>query len=264
MIIMIIQRTDLSYAVAVLRCAIVVSFGVITTAPVVFATTFTQVKTTTTSASQQGFYYLWAYGNAHNWAAGGLPSPNPRGDGLNYAEWMLTFDLSQLPRGSSITSAVLNASWTIKAPTIFPALWSWSPLNAVPTSSRQPIKYMTVDSAGWLTRLVFSDGFTYQFSGSPRQNPNSLNLLSLGLQSHLANSAQVTLVGTLQYGLGRAYLDDSAGDDWQDAKGWAYSCTNNASGTGVATGSGTLSVSFEPAPKSLWGSFHWGDTYWNQ
>src|ERR1035437_2400344 len=229
-------------ALKTLLMALLMSIAAMGFAPLLEANSFTQSKSASTSTSQYGQYRLWGYGNYHGWSQ--LPSPNPYGDGYNYAEWTLTYDLSRLPRKISVTSAMINASWTINAPTVYPAVISYPTRG--PGSSRQPIKYMSPAVAGWLTRIVFNDGYTYWFPGPPRQNPNSINLVGLGLGSHLENSTQVTLVGTLQYNLGRAYLDDAAGDDWQHAHGWAEWCVNGAYGAATATGSGTLSVNFTP------------------
>jgi hypothetical protein len=224
-----------------------IAFGAFITislfASVAGANTFTQTKSATTpTISQDGFYCLWGRGNYHGWCS--KPSPDA-GDGTVHAELSVTFDLSTMPRGSSVTFAWLNPSWTINAPTIYPALWSY-PLNTFPGSSRQPIKYMTPGAVGTLTRLVFSDGYTYSLSAVSTQNPASLDLVGLGLLQHLQNSTQVTLVGTLQFWLGRAYLDDAAGDDWQHAHGWADSCVNHAHGSANMTGSGTLTIDFNP------------------
>lgn len=200
--------------------------------------TITESQSATTSVSQDGFYQLWRSGNSHAWL--GTPSPDA-GDGYAYGNWSLDYDISAMPKSSSVTSASINASWSIDAPTVYPALWNY-PFGAIPWD--QPIKYMTPEASGWLSELTFSDGYTYWFPGPPRQNPTSLDLLALGLEGHLEDSTGLTLVGTLQYKLGRAYL----ADDWQSADGWAEWAVTHAFGTATATGSGTLNLTFDAPP----------------
>src|SRR5258708_6375386 len=140
------------------------------------ANTFTQSKSVTTATiAQDGFYCLWGRGNYHGWCS--KPSPDS-GDGSVHAEWSLPFDLTAMPRGSSVTFAGLNTSWTINAPLIYPALWSY-PFGTFPGSSRQPIKYMTPGVYAQLTRLAFSDGPLDSFPTPTPPNPHSPDLLGV-------------------------------------------------------------------------------------
>lgn len=202
----------------------------------IHASTITESASGSASVSQTGEYCLYASGNSHGWCQG--PSPAPYHDGYNYGDWNLTFNL---PAASAVTSATIADSWTINAPLVYPAVIQY-PFGAIPWD--QPIKYMSPATAGWLSEIAFSDGYTYWFPApEPRQNPNSINLAALGLLNHLEDSSEVTLVGVLQYNLGRAYL----ADDWQHAQGWADWAITRAYGSATASAVGSLAESFLPA-----------------
>jgi hypothetical protein len=87
-------------------------------------------------------------------------SPDARGDGHNYAEPTLTFNLSGCP-SESVMSAVINASRTINAPAN-PSCTNELSIDALPTKQPEFKKLMTKEA----TRLVFSDRYTYSFPGA--------------------------------------------------------------------------------------------------
>jgi hypothetical protein len=194
-----------------------------------------QSKSTTTNISQSGDYDFTDYGHSHGWKAGS-PSPNPIGDGYNYADWRLTFNINAMSGGTGMTGGSLNVSWTTSKGVVSTKTHDYG--LAAPHGD--PLKSIETSIDGWVTRLEFSDGYSYPLSpGSP---PLAIDFTALGLQTHLRQSNQLSVVGIVRYRLGRVYLDDSNQNDWQDGDGWAYSATDTISGGGILTATGTLSI----------------------
>src|SRR5438093_1375563 len=102
-----------------LRTPLFAATACIMFATVLIADSITESQSNTTSTWQDGKYQLWDYGNSHGWLD--TPSPNA-GDGYNYGYWVLPFNLSGMPRGSSVTYAAIDASWIIEEPIIYPAV----------------------------------------------------------------------------------------------------------------------------------------------
>ena len=152
-----------------------------------------QIKQSVTDTmTQTGTYWLSRYGNSHGWAIG----PNPStANGWLSRPWTMTFDLS--PDGA-VADVSINVDWKTDAPIIYTVVTKWTGWNrGVPPGPTQPIKYMQPAAIAEITKLVFSDGFTYTLPAAPSSptGSKSLNLISLGLGSHVEQSRQLTVYG---------------------------------------------------------------------